>query len=265
MLREDVLGQGGRQGARRSACRGRHGTRHAPDDRGHRRLREHRFHRRPCPASVSRWQAHCRAAGDVKFGRWVDVVSMQRPLAKVTPTSPDSAAPPPQSADNMPSAATRGRLGEGAHPRCGSWPLTVLLPHAAAVVRLHIPVVVIGGRGFPGAHRPDSEHRACLLAKIPLVSGSRPDAAARPAAPFSGAAVVGWSAIQPALALSAVLLALSDPAGAPAAAVGAAALVAFLSAQPGHRGGCLAHRELRSPPSGSRHGRLRLGSTAPLC
>ena len=41
----------------------------------------------------------------------------------------------------------------------------------------------------------------------------------------------GWLlAIQPALALAAVLLALSNPAAAPLAAVGAAALVAFLSA-----------------------------------
>ena len=31
----------------------------------------------------------------VKFGHWVDVVSMQRPLAGVTQTSPETVAPPP--------------------------------------------------------------------------------------------------------------------------------------------------------------------------
>ena len=169
-----------------------------------------------------------KAAG-IKFGRWLDVVTMQRPLGK-------------GDANILPDASDAGhaaRRGDGGPSACaalrstGNWLAMAAygfvsglpLPLSGFTFRLWLSdsgaaLAVIGLTACIGLAYSLKFLWAPLLDQTPPPGPLRRFGRRR-----------GWLLlIQPALGLAAVLLALSNPAAAPLAAFAAAALVAFLSA-----------------------------------
>ena len=121
-------------------------------------------------------------------------------------------------------------------PPAGEGCLTAAVAHgrvrvrrrpAAAAVRVYVPAVDVRVRRLARGDRPDGEYRAGLHAQVLLGADAGPCPPPGPLARFGRRR--GWLlAIQPALVAGVRLLALSDPGRAPANAVAAAALVAFL-------------------------------------
>ena len=176
-------------------------------------------------------------------------------LAGVTPMSPEGAA-----LEQRPLPSREGAVGRGqANPAL--WLMAAYgfvaglpLPLSGFTFRLWLSE---GGVSL-AADRPDREYRPRLLAEIPLGAGPGQRPAPGPLRRLGRRR--GWlAAIQPALAAAAALLALSDP-GAPAVPFPRARRAGRLPLrQPGHRSGCLAHRDLSPAPPGRRDGRLHLG------
>ena len=146
--------------------------------------------------------------------------------------------------ENRPPTADHGRLRLHRRP-------------AAAPVRLHLSAMAGRWRRVAGGNRADGEHRPRLLAEIPLGPHARPGARAVRAAPARPAA---WLADgHPALAGAVCGIARRLQPGGAACRDGRGGAGRLPVRQPGHRGRCLAHRELPAAPAGRRAGGVYLG------
>ncbi len=129
---------------------------------------------------------------------------------------------------------------------------------AAAALGLHLPAVAVRGRRVARRDRADRQYRACLHPEVPVGAAARPGPAARRAGAVRPAARVA------ARCAAGIGRSLRAPRNLPSGdrphgrdrggGVGGVPV-----GEPGHPGGCVAHRKLPAAHAGRGHGRLCVG------